>query len=77
MPGVHDDGVLIVIDIRRVLKAPRLTVQSHRHHAQVLPCRVRDAARVAHVLHAQQAFRVSGCFFHLRCGNVARVFLGL
>ena len=56
--GVHHDRVLIVIDIRRILEAPRLAVDRDRHDAEILPCRVRDRARVADVFDAEQALRV-------------------
>lgn len=37
MLGVHDDGVLVVVDIRRILESPRLAVDRHGHDAQILP----------------------------------------
>ena len=58
MLGVHHDRVLIVIDIRRILEAPRLTVHGHGHDAQILPRRVRDRPRVADIFDAEQALRV-------------------
>ena len=76
MLRVHDDGVFIIIDIRRILEAPRLTVHGHGHDAKILPRRVRNRARVADILHAQQALRITGRLFQLRRRNVARVFFG-
>ena len=75
--SAHDDRVLIVIDIRRILKAPRLTVHGHRHDAQVLPRRVRDRPRVADIFDAEQALRIPGRLFQLRRRDVARVFFRL
>ena len=75
MLGVHHDRVLIVIDIRRILEAPRLAVDRDRHDAEILPCRVRDRARIADVFDAEQALRVSRRLFQLCRSNVTRVFL--
>ena len=77
MLRVHDDGVFIIIDIRRILKAPRLTVHRDRHDAQILPRRMRDRACVADVLDAEQTFGVTGGFLELCCRDVTRVFLRL
>ena len=77
MLGVHDDRVFIVIDIRRILKPPRPTVHGHGHDAQILPRRVRDRARIANILHAEQAFRITGRFFQLCRRNISGVFLRL
>ncbi len=72
---VHDDGVFIVIDVGRILEAPRLAVHGHRHDAQILPRRVRNGSRIADVFDAEQALRVSRRLFQLRRRNVTRVFL--
>ena len=77
MLGVHDDGVFIIIDIRRILEAPRLAVHGHRHDAQILPRRVRDRPRIADVLHAKKTLRIPRRFFELRRRNIARVFFRL
>ena len=58
MLRVHDDRVFIVIDVGRILEAPRLAVHGHRYDAQILPRRVRDRARIADVFDAEQALRV-------------------
>ena len=59
MPRVHDDRVFIVIDVGRILEAPRLAVHGHRYDAQILPRRVRNGSRIADVFDAEQAFRIS------------------
>ena len=77
MLRVHDDRVFIVIDVGRVLESPRLIVHGHRHDAQILPRWVRDCARIANILDAEQALRVSRRLFQLRRRDIARVFFGL
>ena len=77
MLRVHDDRVFIVIDVGRILEAPRLAVHGHRYDAQILPRRVRDCARVANILDAEQTLRVPGRLFQLRCRDVSGVFFGL
>ena len=68
--GVHHDRVFIVIDIRRILEAPWLAVDRDRHNAQVLPRRVRNRARVADILHAEQALRIMiHVFVAILCQN--------
>ena len=75
--SVHHDRVFIIIDIRRILEAPRLVIHRHRHHAKILPCRVRDRSRVADVFDAKKAFRIPRRLFQLRRRDIARVFFGL
>ena len=52
MLGVHDDGVFVVVHIRRILEAPRLAVHRDRHNTKILSGRVRDGSRVADILDA-------------------------
>ena len=75
--GVHDDGVLVVINVGRILKTPRLAVDRDRHDAKILPRRVRNRARVADIFDAEQAFGVTGGFLELCRRDIARVFLRL
>ena len=77
MLRVHDDGVLIIIDIRRILEAPWLAVDRDRHDAKILPRRVRNRARVAYIFDAEQALRITGRLFQLCRRDIARVFLRL
>ena len=75
--GVHDNRVLIVIDIRRILESPRLVIHRHRHHAKILPRRVRNRARIADVFDAEQALGIPRHLFQLCRRNVSGVFLRL
>ena len=77
VPGIHDDAVFIIINVGRILEAPELAVHHHRHDPQILPRRVGNGSRVAHVFGAEQALGVTGGLFQLRRRNVPGVFFWL
>ena len=74
VPGVHDDAVLIIINVGRILEAPELAVHHYRHDPQVLPRRVGNGSRIAHVFGAEQTLGVTGGLFQLRRRDVPGVF---
>ena len=77
MLRIHHNRVFVVVDIGRILKTPRLTVHCDRHDAQILPRRVRDRARIANILDAEQTLGIPGSLFQLCRRNVSGVFFGL
>ena len=77
VPGIHDDAVFIIINVGRILEAPGPAVHHYRHDPQILPRRVGNGSRVAHVFGAEQALGVTGGLFQLRRRNVPGVLLGL
>ena len=77
MLAVEYDAVLIVINIRRVLESPFISLDGDRDDPVVLTGRVIDAAGVSFILHAQLAFRI-GRGFGSACGcDRLRIFLRL
>ena len=77
MLGAKDDAVLVVVDVRRVLKVPILVCQIELDSAEVLSPRVIHAPCIAFVLLAKETLRIVSGYHITLLGNVARVFLRL
>ena len=56
---VEHDAVLVVVNIRAVLKEILLPAQHDRDDAVVLPCRMRKRSGIAFILCAQQTERIA------------------
>ena len=61
MLTVETDAVLVVVNVRRILKEPVRSVDRDRNYPVVLSCRVIDSACVALIFSAQLASRIDGC----------------
>lgn len=57
--AAHDDAVLIIIDIRRILEAPLLAAECHGDNTEVLPRRMVESSGIALVLHTERTGWVS------------------
>ena len=73
----QQDAVLLIVGVRAVLQIPVLALQMHRDLSQVLPCRMIEASRVAHVFRAKQALRIARALHSQQLGDHARILLRL
>ena len=60
--AVKHDAVLIVINIRRILESPLVSLNRHRDNPVVLSCRMVYASRIPLIFHAELALGISALF---------------
>ena len=72
-----DDAMLIIINIRRILKKPRLPAEVQPDHPMAGAAGMAHLARIPFVFHTQQALGVVGAFLLLGRRDILGIFLRL
>ena len=74
---IQRNAMLVIVNIRRILKLPELAVYLYRHNPVVLPCGKIKPAGIALALRTQRTRGISG-FRRIFCrGNGARILFRL
>ena len=74
---IEQNTMFIIINIRRILEAPRTVIDRQRNRPVILSCRMIDSSCVPHIFLAEQTLWITALFRLFCCGYRLRIFLRL